>query len=170
MRQVIDAGKQRPERLAIVHHAADRDATETNAVIGLLAADQPLALSFAASPVIGECDLERRVDGFGPGVGEEDMVEPGGSNTREPIGELERGRVAKLKRRRVVESNELSVDGFSDLAPIVAGVYAPQTRCPVENAATVSTPVIHPVSAREQAWICLELAVRREGHPPRFQI
>ena len=158
MWQVIDAGKQRSERLAVVHHAADarchRNRRRNQAF------SRPISrwrCRFAASPVIGECDLERRVDGFRAGVGEEDMVEPGGSNTREPIGgaRTRPGGQAETKARS--RGNELSVDGFSDLAPIVAGVYAPQTRCPVENAATVSAPVITSHRRARAGGFCLEL-------------
>ena len=89
VRQVVDAGEQRAEHLAVADDAADRDAAEADAVIAALAADQPRARAFAARAVIGERDLERRVDRFGAGIGEEDVVEalrrdlrPGGWRTR----------------------------------------------------------------------------------------
>ena len=41
--QMVDAGKQRTEELAVVDHAADRNAAEADAVIAALAADQALA-------------------------------------------------------------------------------------------------------------------------------
>jgi peptidoglycan-N-acetylglucosamine deacetylase len=44
-------------------------------MIGLGAADEPDARSLAAGAVIGAGDLEGRIDGFGPGIGEEDVVE-----------------------------------------------------------------------------------------------
>ena len=40
--QVVDAGEQRAELLAVRHDAADRDAAEADAVVAALAADQPL--------------------------------------------------------------------------------------------------------------------------------
>ena len=48
VRQVIDAGQQRAEELAVVDDAADRDAAEADAVIAALAADQARARAFAA--------------------------------------------------------------------------------------------------------------------------
>ena len=44
VRQMIDAGQQRAERLAVVDDAADRDAAEADAVIAALAADEARAL------------------------------------------------------------------------------------------------------------------------------
>jgi hypothetical protein len=38
--QVVDAGQHRAEGLAVVGHAADRDAAEADAVIAALAADE----------------------------------------------------------------------------------------------------------------------------------
>src|SRR6516162_8476621 len=61
MRQVIDGRKLR-EDAPDVDDAADRDAAAADAVIAALALDQPGPLSFAASPMIGERDLERGVD------------------------------------------------------------------------------------------------------------
>ena len=41
--QMVDAGQERAEELAVVGHAADRDAAEADPVIAALAADQALA-------------------------------------------------------------------------------------------------------------------------------
>ena len=41
VRQMIDAGQQRAEHLAVVDDAADGSAAEADAVIAALAADQP---------------------------------------------------------------------------------------------------------------------------------
>jgi hypothetical protein len=54
-RQMIDAGQQRAEELAVVDHAADRNAAEADAVIAALAADQALA-----RPVRARCDRRAR--------------------------------------------------------------------------------------------------------------
>ena len=63
--QMVDAGEQRAKELAVVDHAADRNAAEANAVVGALAADQTLARALPAHVVIGKRDLERRVAGLG---------------------------------------------------------------------------------------------------------
>ena len=78
MRQMIDAGQQRAELLAVGDDAADRDAAEADAVIAALAADQPHARGVAAHIVIGERDLERGVDRLRAGIAEEHVVEIAG--------------------------------------------------------------------------------------------
>ena len=75
VRQVVDAGQQRAEELAVVDDAADRDAAEADAVIAALAADEARALPLARHVPVGERDLERGVDRLGAGVAEEDVVE-----------------------------------------------------------------------------------------------
>ena len=48
VRQMVDAGQQRAEQLAVVDDAADRDAAEADAVIAALAADEAGAAALAA--------------------------------------------------------------------------------------------------------------------------
>ena len=60
--EVIDAGEQRAELFAVGDHAADRDAAEIDAVIAALAADQAGAAALALHALIGERDLQRRLD------------------------------------------------------------------------------------------------------------
>ena len=73
--QMVDAGRERTEVLAVVDHAADRNAAEADAVIAALAADQARARSLPAHIVIGERDLERRVAGLGAGIAVEHVIE-----------------------------------------------------------------------------------------------
>src|SRR6516225_3323837 len=96
MRQVIDGRKLREEAPG-VDDAADRDAAEADAVIAALAPDQPGPLSFAASPMIGERDIERRVDRLRARTREEDAVEPLRRHGRKPCGEFEGERMAIWK-------------------------------------------------------------------------
>ena len=74
--EVIDAGEQRSELFSVGDHAADRDAAEIDAVIAALAADQAGAAALPLHALIGERDLQRRLDRLRARVGEEDMVEP----------------------------------------------------------------------------------------------
>src|SRR5580700_7988575 len=74
-RQMIDAGQQRAEMLAVTDDAADRNAAEADAVIAALAADQPGARGLPAHIMISERDLERGVDRLGAGIAEEHAVE-----------------------------------------------------------------------------------------------
>ncbi len=79
-RQVVDAGQQRAEELAVVGHAADGNAAEADAMIAALAADQTLARALPAHVVIGDRNFQRGVAGLRAGIGEEHMIEVGRRN------------------------------------------------------------------------------------------
>ena len=99
MADMIDARKMRCERPAVVHHAADRHAAETDAVIAALAADQPRARALAAHAVIGERDLERGIGGLRARIAEEGIVEITGSHGGKSRGKLEHLGMAELEGR-----------------------------------------------------------------------
>ena len=168
--QVIDARQQRAEELAVVDHAADRRAAEADAVVALLASDEPLTRAFAAQPVIGDGDLQRRVDGLGAGVREEHVIDVAGRELDEPARELEPGRVTHLERRRVLHRRELLAHRLRDFLATVPGVDAPQSGDAVENLAAVVGPVVHALGAREQTRLRFELTVGGERHPECFEI
>ncbi len=73
--QMVDAGEQRAEELAVVDHAADADAAEADAVIAALAPDQALARAVPRHVVEGERDLQRGVGGLRARIAEEHVVE-----------------------------------------------------------------------------------------------
>ena len=100
---VVDAGEQRAELLAVGDDAADRDAAEIDAVIAALAADQAEARALADGALIGERDLQRRLDRLRAGIGEEDVVDARRHVGDEAGGQLEGLGVAHLEGRRVVE-------------------------------------------------------------------
>lgn len=75
MRQMVDLRQQRSEIAAMTSESADRKSAPAHAVIGLGAADEPDARTLAPGAMIGACDLQCRIDGFGTGIGEENMVE-----------------------------------------------------------------------------------------------
>ncbi len=54
--QMVDAGEERAEVLAVVDHAADRNAAEADAVIAALAADE----ARGAKPARARCDRRAR--------------------------------------------------------------------------------------------------------------
>ena len=89
-RQMIGAGEQRAEELAVVDDAADRNAAEADTMIAALAADQAGARAFAAHMVIGERDLERGVDRFRARIAEEHTVEIARRQRGDAAGEFER--------------------------------------------------------------------------------
>ena len=75
MRQVVDAGEQRAEHLAVGDDAADRHTAEIDAMIAALAADQPEARAVALGAVVGDRGLQRGLNRFRAGIGEHDMLE-----------------------------------------------------------------------------------------------
>ncbi len=171
VRHVVDAGQQRAEHLAVGDDAADRDAAEIDAVIAALAADQPEARALALHAVIGERDLQRGVDRFRAGIGEEHMVEPDRRDVDQPVGELEddrdgpSGRPARSRARPACW-----LDRLGDLRPAMAGIDAPQARRSVEHLAAVGRRVVHVLGGHEHARRLLELPVRGERHPECAEI
>ena len=143
MAHVVDAGEQRAEHLAVADDAADRDAAEIDAVIAALAPDQPEARALAAHPLVGERDLQRRLDRLRARIGEEDVVEALRRDRRQPRGELEGLRMAHLEGRRVVELGRLALDRLGDLRPAMAGIDAPQAGRAVEHLPAVGGGVVH---------------------------
>ena len=106
--QMIDAGDQRAEHLAVADDAADGDAAEADAVIAALAADQAHARGVAAHVVKGERDLERGVDRLRAGIAEEHVVEVAGGERGDTARQLERLGVRELEGRRVVHLGRLA--------------------------------------------------------------
>ena len=168
--QMIDAGEQRAELLAVVDDAADRDAAEADAVIAALAADQPHARRVAPDIVIGERDLERGVDRFRAGIAEEDVVEIAGRQRGDAARQLERLRMGELKGRRVVERRRFFLDRRDDRLAVMAGIRAPQPGRAVDELAPVAGDVMHVLGADDDPRPLLEGAVGRERHPIGFEV
>jgi len=169
-RQMIDAGEQRAELLAVGNNATNRDAAEADAVIAALAADQPHARGVAAHVVEGERDLERGVDRLRTGIAEEYVIEIAGRERRDPARQLERLGVRKLEGRRVVELGRLSLDRLDDRVAVMAGICAPQPGGAIEQLAPVRREIVHVLGARDQARARLERPVGRERHPIGLEI
>ena len=149
--QMIDAGQQRAEHLAVVDDAADRGAAEADAVIAALAADQAGARAFAADVVIGQRDLQRGVGGFRAGIAEEHVFEPGRRQFGDAARQFERLRMAELERRRVIQRLGLLADRRGNLAAAVAGIAAPHAGGGVDDLAAVGGEVMHVLGAGEHA-------------------
>ncbi len=127
-RQMVDAGKQRAEQLAVGDDAADRNAAEADAVIAALAADQPGARALAAHIMIGQRDLERGVDRFRAGIAEEHAVEIARRQRRDAARQLERLRMGELERRRIIELRGLALDRRDDRVAAMAGIACTTAR------------------------------------------
>ena len=168
MTDVVDARQMGRERAAVRHHAADRHAAEADAVIAALAADQARPRPLSDGALVGERDLQRGVDRLGARIGEEDAVEPLRRDLGEPLGEIERQRMAHVERGREVEVRQAALDGGGDLAAAVAGIDAPEAGRAVDHLAAVDGGVVHALGGSEQPRRFLELPVGRERHPERI--
>ncbi len=164
---VVDARQMRGEGPAVGDHAADRHAAEADTVIAALAADQAGAGRLAVGAVVGERDLQRRVDRFGAGIGEEDTVQVLRCDLGETLGEIEGQRMAHLERGREIQRHQLALDRGGDLPAAVAGIDAPEARGAVDHLAAVDRGVVHALGRGEQPRRLLELTVGRERHPER---
>jgi hypothetical protein len=87
--------------------------------------------------MIGARDLQRGIDGFGTGIGEEDMVEARRRDLGNASRQFERRRMAHLERGDEVQPFGLCLDGVDNRSLPMAGVDAPQTGHGVENAPPV---------------------------------
>ena len=168
MTDVVDARQMGRKGAAVRHHAADRHAAEADAVIAALAADQARPRALSDGALIGQRDLQRGVDQFGAGIGEEDAVEPFRRDLGEPLGEIERQRMAHVEGGREVEVHQLPLDGGGDLAAAMAGIDAPEAGRSVDHLAAVDGGVVHALGGSEQPRRLLELPVGRERHPERI--
>ena len=165
---VVDARQMGREGAAVVDHAADRHAAEADAVIAALAADQAGPRPLSDGALIGQRDLQRGIDRFRAGIGEEDAVEPVRRDLGQPLGEIEGQRMAHLERGRIVEVHQLALDRGGDLPAAVAGIDAPEPGRAVDHLAAVDGGVVHALGGGEQPRRRLELPVGRERHPERI--
>ncbi|MNT04081.1 hypothetical protein D3C72_1386440 [compost metagenome] len=95
-------------------------------MITALATYEPGAGALTAGPLPGQRYLERRIDGFGAGVGIEDVTESLGGYLHQPVGQLERQRVSHLERGGKIEVGDLLGDRLGNLAPTMARVATPE--------------------------------------------
>jgi hypothetical protein len=133
-RQMVDAGEQRAELLAVVDDAADGNASEADPMISAFATDQTYARGVALDVMVGKRDLERGVDCFRTGVAEKYVIEVSRGERGNPARKLERLGMAELECRRVVQRGRLALDRFDDRFAIMAGICAPQAGRAVERA------------------------------------
>ena len=79
--QVIDAGQERAEHLAVVDDAAHSRAAEADAMIAALPADQAGARALALGLMVGQRDLERGVGGLRSGIQKKTWSRPLGASS-----------------------------------------------------------------------------------------
>ncbi len=167
---MIDAGDQRAEDLAIGDHAADGGAAETGAMIAALAADEALARTFAADIVIAERDLQRGIDRFRAGVGEEHMVEIAGRHGGDARGERKGFRMAELKGRREIEFGRLLLESRRRSARGYGRHWRTRGRPCRREWRGPRRVIMHVLGASDHARALLESPIRRERHPIGVEI
>ena len=165
VRQVVHAGQQGAEGLAVAADAPHGNAAEAHAVITAFAADQARACALAAHAVIGQRDLQRRVDGFGTGVRVEDVAKLMPRVVHQFFRQVEGGRMAHLEGGGEIELAHHLADGADDLRLRMAARHAPQAGRTIEDGVAIDILVIHAFSRHQQAWVGLEIAVIRKRHP-----
>ena len=84
-------------------------------MIGAFATDEARPLARPADAVVAQRRLERGVDGFRPRIDEEDMLQADRQQLGETFRQAERGTVAVLHGRGIVETTKLPVNRVSDL-------------------------------------------------------
>ena len=166
VRKMIGAWNHDPgEGLAVGRDAAHCDATKADAMVAALAADQTRALAFAARAMVGDRNLQGRIDGFRAGVREKDAVHAGRHHLRDARGGFKGERVRHLESRREIHLGHLAAHGLDDLGATMACIDAPQACRAVDHLAVIDGRVIHALGALEQSGCGLELLVGSEGHP-----
>ena len=94
------------EHLAVAADATDRDAAEVDAMVAFFAADQQRLARLALGAPIGPRHLQRGVRRLRSRAGEEHVVQSGGRQLLEPVGQGERQRVPVLEGGRIIEGGD----------------------------------------------------------------
>src|SRR6185437_8511313 len=161
---VDDAGDARTVFAPVIDDARQRDTAEVDAVIRTLARNEHRAAALPARLVIGERGLHRRVDRFGAGIDEENVLEIAGRQLGDARGELEALRMPAQERREV-QFAELPMYRFGDLLAAMARRDAKEARRRVDDLVAAVVVVVHAFGAYDDPRIGLEVAIRRERHP-----
>jgi len=118
-----------------------------------------------AHPVIMQSDLQRSIDRFRAGVGEERVIHPFGHHRGQPARQLERLGVGELEIRGVVQLVHLFLHRLDNQRITMARIDAPQARSAVHDPATIRTGVIHPLGGLDHAGLAKEITICRKWHP-----
>src|ERR1041384_7305195 len=167
---IIRTRKERAERFAVVADAANGNTRKRDAVIALLAPDQPEAPALPCLLEIGTRDLKRCIAGLRARIDEEHVVQSVRRHGGETLRQCKGWSVSKLKCGRKVEFDRRTRDCICNRFASVTRIYAPQACACIEHRAAAFVVVVHPLCAREHARRKLEGAVRREGKPESGEI
>ena len=128
MGQMVDAGQQCAEMLAVVRYAADRNAAESDAVIGALAGDDLVFLRLANGVEVVAQQLHLGVVGIGARVAQEHLGIVHRHHPGQRVRQGHGGRVGlAAKQMRVGEGAHLLRRGRDDFLVAIAQRGAPET-------------------------------------------
>ncbi len=167
---VGDVAAARGERFELSPQLGDpgrRERPQRGAVVGDLAGDHLVLLTFAMHAVVVAGQLQRRLDRLATAGGEEDAVEVGWGQRGDPRGEFDRPRVGVAPERVEVELFDLARRRFAVLGATVAGVDAEQSGEAVEVALAVLVEDVTALGAGDDRDLVLGrvAAHPREVHP-----
>ena len=164
--QVVHPRQQgRAEHLAVGGDAAHTHAAKAHAVVSALTADEDVAVTLAARPVVGQRHLQRGVGRLRAGVAEQHLVQVARGHGRDHVGGLEGLVIAGLEGGGVVQGVELLLDGLVDGLAVVARAHAPEAGDAVEHLASVVRGEVHAAGGHEHARALGKAAVGGEGEP-----
>ena len=147
-----DARNGQATLLVHVAHAAKRSAGHGAAVVGVVAADDGLALRLAAQVPIATHHAHDGVVRFGPRTGEERTVELRRREFGQHARQFNGGRVGALEEAVVVRQlQHLPIGRFCRFLAAIADIHAPQTSHAVEDAVAFRVPQIGPFGAHNDA-------------------
>ena len=147
-----DAGDRQPALGVHAAHAAERGAGHRRAVVGVVAADDDLALGLAEHVPVAAHHAHDGVVALRARAGEEHVLELRRRDLGQQFGQLDRRRRGGLEEG-VVEGQLLHLPRrrVDQLLLAVADVDAPQARHRVEDLRALAVPQVDVVGARDDA-------------------
>jgi len=94
-------------------------------VVTLFPADQACTLPLTPYTVIGNGNLQRRINRLGSGVGKKSIIQIPGGKTRKLFRQFENTGVAQLKGCCVIKAGRLALNRGYDLRMAMPGISAP---------------------------------------------
>jgi len=149
---VRDVRDRQPALGVHAGHAAERGPGHGRAVVGVVAADEDLALRLAEQVPVAAHHAHHGVVALRAGAGEEDVLELRRRHLGQQLGQLDRRRRRGLEEG-VVEGQalELGSGRLDQLAPAVADIHAPQAAHRIEDALALGVPEIDALAALDDA-------------------
>jgi hypothetical protein len=106
-------------------------------MISPLSANQTNPLRLTTNAMVGERNLQRRIDGLRARVGKKHMIEVAGTKLDKATCQIKGSRMTELEIRRIVELGGLSSNCLNYRLPTMTGIHAPESRGSIQNVAAV---------------------------------